>query len=131
MIVIITCGKTKLRTDIPVPLEKLYTSYLTKGKIKLAKKLTDKVYLFSGILGLVPLESESAWYDSKNKLPTKDLIEKQLQDYNFVGLKIQFIGQKKAFKFLQKFLPGIKNLFPNFRGVGELQKLIYEKIRED
>ena len=130
MVIIITCGKAKLKTDIPVPLEELYISYLTKGKIKLAKKLTDRVYLFSGVLGLVPLKSKSAWYDSQNKLPPEDLIEKQLQEYNFDGSKIQFIGQKKALKFLQKFLPEIENLFSNIKGVGDLQKQIYEELKK-
>ena len=131
--IIITCGKTKLKTKKPVTLDVLYTSRLGKGKIELAKRMvkgeTDRVYVFSGLLGLVPLMSKSAWYDSENKLPDKKMVEKQVKAYPMGhDDKIWFVGQKKVFLLLKKFIPNLKNLIPKSKGSGDFTRIVYDML---
>lgn len=133
MIVIITCGKQKLKTKKPVRLDVLYSSRLGKGKMKIARLLTsdDKIFVFSGKLGLVPLSTESAWYDSKNKLPPISLVEKQVKRYKIPpNESTVFIGQKKVFVLLQKIYPGLVNLISNSKGSGDFTRIVYEMINK-
>lgn len=131
MIVIITCGKQKLRTNTPVPLAQLYNSRLGQGKIQLARKITtdDKIYILSGVLGLVPLQSTSSWYDSQNKLPNRTLLKSQVAKYDLQD-NILFIGQKLYFNVLVKFYPNLQNLIPISKGSGDFTRRVYELIRQ-
>lgn len=131
MFVIITCGKKKLQTSKEVRLDKLYISRLGKGKIKLARLLTtdDNIFVFSGKLGLVPLLSKSAWYDSENKLPEYDLVARQVKSYSMKATdNILYLGQTKVFKLLKRFYPKIKNLVPDSKGVGDFTRIVYQMI---
>jgi len=79
-------------------------------KIKLARLMTtlDKIYVISGKWGLVSLDSKSINYDSGNRLPDSELVAKQAQEYRI--RKGVYIGQKKYYVFLRRFIPGLMNL---------------------
>jgi len=106
----VSCGKKKKTIDGPVALGDLYTRHQTKLKIKLARLMTtpDEIYVISGKLGLVSLDSKSINYDSGNRLPDTGLVKKQVQENRI--RKGVYIGQKKYYNFLKKFIPGLHNL---------------------
>jgi hypothetical protein len=136
VIMIITCGKTKIRTTVPVPLDELYVSRLGRGKIALAKLITqtghENIFVFSGKLGLVPLHFKSPFYDSRNNLPEVSCLERQLSNYKWEGKKLLFLGQKKAFHYLTEHFPSkfqdMERLFEENKGSGHLTSLIYKMI---
>lgn len=132
--IIITCGKKKLKTEIPVTLDELYISRLGEGKIKIARllvKMDDYIFVFSGKLGLVNIQTKSAWYDSKNKIPDKTFIEAQVKNLPMKAHhKIGFIGQKPVFNMLKKLFPKLKNLIPDSKGSGDFTRIVYNKINE-
>jgi len=109
LIVIVSCGKKKT-TDEPVALGDLYTGHQTKLKIRLAKLLAppENIYIISGRLGLVSLETKSLSYDSNNRLPDSKLVREQVEKHGI--LKGVYIGQKKYYIFLKKYIPGLHNL---------------------
>jgi len=122
LIVIVTCGKNKIKTDIPVPLDQLYVGKLTKEKFEVAKLLTsdDKIYVISGVLGLVELDTESAWYNSFNRLPKRTTVEKQIAKYDLSPNDlILFIGQQKIYDFLSSYFYNFKNLITGAKGIGD------------
>jgi hypothetical protein len=139
-LVIITCGKQKLKTDKPVTLDKLYTNKVAKAKLKLARLLTKDpfIYVLSGKLGIVPISHKSAYYDSKDKLPSKELVDKQLIE--MTGLffdcdKIYYIGHKRGFEYLMGlridlFYSRLINYIPNAIGIGDFESKMYAKIRQ-
>jgi len=108
--VIISCGKKKVEASKAIPLDELYSGHQTKLKIRLAKLLAppENIYIISGRLGLVPLETKSLSYDSNNRLPDSELVREQVEKYRI--LKGVYIGQKKYYIFLKKFIPGLYNL---------------------
>lgn len=111
--VIISCGKNKVKTENAVPLYALYTGHQTKLKIELARKIAeriDDIYVVSGGLGVVPIHYYRRPYDSNNNLPDKSLVKKQILSYRLMNCLI-YIGQRKYFIFLQKFVPNLINLF--------------------
>lgn len=128
-IIIITCGKQKLQTTTPVPLDQLYTGKLTKTKIEVARLLAsdDRIYVISGKFGLIPLKSESAYYDSLNRMPNRSLVESQIKMYNLApDVLIVFIGQRKIYNFLSTYFSNLKNLISETKGSGDFTARLIE-----
>lgn len=121
-IVIITCSKTKLDVNKPVPVYDLYSSKLAHLKRDLALELVDndisRVFVISGTLGLVPIYYYTLPYDSKFKSLSniKYKIFNQTKRYGlFPNDPIIFIGSKKYGNYLQKYL------FPRLKYIDALE----------
>lgn len=108
MIVIISCGKQKQKTEDLLPLSELYTGYQTKLKIRLAKLISEQVHVISGRWGVVPLDFRSPHYDSGNRLPGAAMVQEQIRGF---GGPIIYIGQKKGYRFLKRLGLDVRLLF--------------------
>ena len=77
-IVLISCCKEKLHSNVPVPAEQLYQSAKFKKALEYAKLLNlDAIYILSAKHHVIELSQPLEWYDEK----LQDKSQEELKDW--------------------------------------------------
>lgn len=130
MEVIVSCGKKKKKTTEPIPAYEMYISKLAKLKLQYAllfAKSIDNIYYLSGKYGLIPATKNILPYEHFGDFD-EELVKRQVKELIDKNKTYGYIGNKKYFKFISRYIINIENITPESKGSGDLTHKLQELV---